>query len=164
MADTSEIDEEVPVYPSRDSKTVLVNLEHVDDNVIDQYIGAENKLYGFEESDFNNPFRSSEFGQDGAVENFKTYFYYRIVSEPGYLKKVLNLEGGILGSWSYPAHDHGEVIVDFIEENSEKSEGEVYQYVKNELDDLDRTKLGHKGLEYMENCYEELEEMGFVID
>jgi hypothetical protein len=160
----SDIPKDIPVYPSRESDTKLVNLEHVDDGVIDEYIGAENELYNFDESDYNNPFRSSKFGQDGAVENYKAYFYYRIISEPGFLDKVLKLEDKTLGSWSYPAHDHGEVIVDFVKQNKNKKEGEVYQYVKEQLKSVKRDKLGIKGLEYLEKCEKELENLGFVME
>lgn len=89
-------------------ETVVVNLRC---DPFDVYIGrapGEKGTYG-------NRF---EIGRDGSREEvirlFRIDFYQRLNFEPGFLDKVLSLEGKRLGCYCKPLACHGDVYVEFL--------------------------------------------------
>lgn len=93
-------------------KTVVVNLRR---ETYDVYIGraeGERGVYG-------NRF---EIGRDGTREEvirlFRIDFYQRLHFEPGFLEKVLLLEGKRLGCFCKPLACHGDIYVEFLEERT----------------------------------------------
>lgn len=164
MQSVKNISADVPMYPRKFAedpvpKTVLVNVEYVDKGDIDIYIGGKEGFFGFDASIHKNPFPVSEFGHEGAVENFKAFFFDRYLNDPGYDEKVHDLHGEVLGSWNYPKADHGQVIIDLLEAWEDGGgESGVVNYMVEELEELDVTQLGERGLQHMENAIETLEE------
>lgn len=89
-------------------ETLVVNLRN---EPYDIYIGRGQGEKGI----FGNPF---EIGKDGSREEvirlFRIQFYQRLNFEPGFLDKVIALEGKRLGCFCKPLACHGDVYVEFL--------------------------------------------------
>ena len=91
-------------------QTTIVNVKH---NKCDVYIGRG--------TPFGNPFR---IGVDGdrkqVLDKYKEYFIKRGLTDPMFRDKVLSLKGKTLGCWCVPLACHGDVIIEYLEnENRE---------------------------------------------
>ena len=75
--------------------------------------------YGHWDTDgyFGNPF---EIGKDGtreeAIKKFREYFNKRIHDDPEYKQRILDLKGKHLGCFCKPLACHGDVIVEWLEQ------------------------------------------------
>ena len=91
------------------SSTKVVNLRR---EPYDVYIGRASGPRGV----FGNRF---EIGKDGDREEvirlFRIDFLQRLQFEPGFLDKVVSLEGKRLGCFCKPLPCHGDVYVEFLE-------------------------------------------------
>lgn len=90
-------------------ETKVVNLRS---EPFDVYIGRGSGDRGV----FGNRF---EIGKDGdraeVIRLFRVDFYQRLQFEPGFLEKVLGLEGKRLGCFCKPLPCHGDVYIEFLE-------------------------------------------------
>lgn len=96
-------------------ETTVVNIHH--GTSFDVYVGRAGKGYlGY----YGNPFNSGT--REEKINNFKTYFYNRLKSDPEYRKKIHDLKGKTLGCFCIPLKCHASVIADYLnalpEENS----------------------------------------------
>ena len=92
-------------------KTRLVNINKGES--YDAYIGrAGHGKDGY----FGNHF---EIGVDGTrtevLAKYRVYFYDRIRNDPEFKRRVLALKGKCLGCFCLPQKCHGEVIIDWLE-------------------------------------------------
>jgi len=87
-------------------KTLVVNCRK---ERYDVYIGRP--------SIFGNPFREGSRTQ--VIDQYRQYFQDRIKNDPVFRKAVLSLRGKILGCFCAPRPCHGDVIVDWIENEDE---------------------------------------------
>jgi len=94
--------------------TKVVNL-YKDD--YDVYIGRAGRG---ESGSFGNPFSIKQFGRDGSIEKFKEYFLRRVEDDLTFRDKVLDLRGKTLGCFCAPKRCHGEVIVEWLEEQNKE--------------------------------------------
>lgn len=86
------------------TRVVNVNLDHYD-----VYIGrAGHGQSGY----FGNPFK--EESRKNNIENFKKYFYDRLIRDQEFRFKVLGLKNKILGCFCKPKPCHGDVIADYL--------------------------------------------------
>jgi len=83
-------------------------VEHVRDKTFTKYIGRP--------SIFGNPYT---IGLDGTREvvitKFKKYFYNKIETDEHFKNRVLELEGHTLGCYCSPKACHGDVIIEWLE-------------------------------------------------
>lgn len=82
--------------------------------VFDVYIGRT--FGGYEDQGFGNPF---PFGgsRTRSIAMFKSYFYDRVKNDPAFKQRVEELRGKTLGCWCKPLSCHGDVIVEYLENN-----------------------------------------------
>jgi len=68
---------------------------------------------------FGNPFK---IGKDGnrkeVIEKYKKYFYKRIKTDIRFRWAVENLKGCILACWCSPLPCHGDIIIEYLENES----------------------------------------------
>jgi hypothetical protein len=50
------------------------------------------------------------------IEEYKKYFYNRILTDKIFHDKVLTLKGKVLACWCHPLECHGNVIIETIDE------------------------------------------------
>lgn len=149
--------EDAPVYPNDEADTRLYNLEHLDDDDINIYIGDENHAYNLQPSPFRNPYRTTEYGRFEAVEHYRMYFYHRYLEEPEFRKQAHELEHDDLGCWCYPDACHGTVIADLLNEHISGGDTAVYQHIQEKIDEADPEKLTAEGFKHKEKAEELLE-------
>jgi hypothetical protein len=64
---------------------------------------------------FGNPFpMASEADRPRSIENFRTYFYNRLATDPAFKAQVLALRGETLGCFCKPKDCHGDVLSGFL--------------------------------------------------
>ena len=67
---------------------------------------------------FGNPF---EIGKDGTrkevIKLYKKHFYYLLEKDERFKWEVLGLKGKTLGCWCKPQDCHGDVIVEYLNDN-----------------------------------------------
>lgn len=68
-------------------------------------------------SPFGNPFKG--IGKTDAIAKYKVYFLDRMVKDPEFRRRVLELRGKRLGCWCAPAPCHGAVIAEWLETNQD---------------------------------------------
>lgn len=89
-------------------KTIVVNLRK---EKYDVYIGRG--------SIFGNPFHMyNQRERKFVIEKYKTYFYNRIKIDENFYHAVSELKGKILGCYCKPLACHGDIIVNYLEENN----------------------------------------------
>ena len=97
-------------------KTQIVNIKRVSFNTNDPndvYIGRgrNNGLFG-------NPFTVKIHGRDKCIELYREYFYNRIETDYQFRKAVLSLKGKRLGCYCKPKPCHGDIILEYLENES----------------------------------------------
>ena len=100
-------------------ETRVVNISY--DSSYDVYIGREGKgMDGY----FGNPHPVNPrrcpicqtIHQRGeAIAAFRKDFYHRLMCDPEYLKRVVNLKGYVLGCFCKPYGCHGDVIKEWLD-------------------------------------------------
>lgn len=137
---------ETPIYPAPDAPTRLLNLQHVDENEFDVYIGGETEMYDLDESIHHNPYRVSEYGRQSAIAHYRAFFYKKYLTEKDYRVRVHELWGQTLAEWNYPEHCHGEVIIDLLTAHHEQGFEGAVDHITEELGKLNTSDLGPEGL------------------
>jgi len=67
---------------------------------------------------FGNPFKMhSESDRDLVIARYRVWFYARIVRDREFRRAVLSLRGKKLGCWCAPKSCHGDVIVEWLNQN-----------------------------------------------
>lgn len=66
-----------------------------------------------------NPYPVEKYGRHQCIEMYKDYFLKRIENDPEFRKHVLSLRGKKLGCFCKPLACHGDVIVEWLENNHE---------------------------------------------
>jgi hypothetical protein len=90
--------------------TKVVNLKKEPYNV---YIGRAGRG---EDGYFGNPFHLySERDRDKVLKLYKAYFDSKILIDPEFKKRILELKGKTLGCFCKPKACHGDVIVGYLE-------------------------------------------------
>ena len=147
------------IYEDELTGTKLINLEKADPDDFEDtvYIGGEADFYDYEHSVHANPYSVNEQTGREAQEKYKTHFYRKILEDEEYLEDVLDLKGKTLLSWMYPQHDHGEIIIKFLR-NHEDEDVDIYDFIKEELEELDTSMLGIETLEDKEAAEEIIKE------
>lgn len=93
--------------------TTVVNINYAR---FDQYIGRG--------SPFGNPYPiTAEEGRDEVIRKFEIDFHARLKMDADFLRRVLALEGKILGCHCKPLRCHGDSIVKFLNERASTSPG-----------------------------------------
>ena len=65
---------------------------------------------------FGNPYIEGEDGnRNEVIEKFRIYFYNRIEKDEKYKEKVLSLKGKKLGCFCKPRSCHGDIYVEYLE-------------------------------------------------
>ena len=64
---------------------------------------------------FGNPFHVWQWGREGCIKKFETYFYSRIERDPEWKLKVLELRGKRLGCRCKPLSCHGDIYKDYLD-------------------------------------------------
>lgn len=95
--------------------TKVVNLRK---EKYDEYIGRKGR---FNDGYFGNPFPVKNFGRDNCLKAYKFYFDYRLKTDPEFKEKVESLRGKVLGCFCKPNPCHGDVIVEYLESNTEST-------------------------------------------
>lgn len=113
-------------------ETSLVNHSNAPENRWDTYIGRKSTRNGLPQSPHANPFRLKYYSRTESIELFTLYFYYRLQT-PGYEAQVNLLNGRTLCCWCVPEDCHGEIILDWLDDN------------KTTEDELQRLADKHKG-------------------
>jgi len=94
-----------------ESTTELVNIRDTPAEQIDEYIDRR--------SDFGNPFRMKKDGGDytreGCIDAYREWFHSEDQADLRRRAKE-ELAGKTLGCWCAPKPCHGDVIVDFLED------------------------------------------------
>lgn len=67
---------------------------------------------------FGNLFTVKQYGREGCIKKYREYFYKRIDDDPGFKEVVLELKGKILGCWCKPKACHGDIIIEYLNNNS----------------------------------------------
>lgn len=147
------------VYPHDEADTKLINLQHHTRDEIDVYIAGDVESENFEPSPFRNPFCKTKKEDKQAVQHYKMYFYRKYLTEEKFRKGVHSLEGKTLGSWCYPRPDHGEVIVDLLNEYSENGIESTIQFIEDRLDTIEKEDLGVKGFREYEAAQDALDDV-----
>lgn len=148
------MDEEIPVYPHHSADTVLVNVHYVQNlSEVDVYIGPVNPAITEDLPDsviyrFQNPFKISKFGREGAVENFKAKLYFQFLDSKKFRRQIRNLEGKTIADASYPDLSHGEAIINLLDELSRKDSMDVLNRIESELLNMPVEELGVEGMRY----------------
>ena len=89
--------------------TTVVNLFK---NKYDVYIGRAGKG---QDGYFGNPFPLKPGEPRGAnIERYKEYFDNKIVNDPIFKARILELKGKTLGCFCKPNSCHGDVIVEYL--------------------------------------------------
>lgn len=157
------MDEKIPAYPRYDADTVLVSVHYIQDlSEVDVYIGPvdspitedlpDNVIYRFQ-----NPFKVSKFGREGAVENFRALLYFKFLDSKQFRSKLLNLQEKTIADASFPQPSHGEVIIDLLDELSRKESMEVLNKIESQLLNMDVEELGIDGMKYRNNALQLLD-------
>ena len=86
-------------------KTIIVNKKNR--CRYDVYIGRG--------SPFGNPFRIGKDGtRDEVIKKYREWFYKRL-TDPWFSDKVHSLKGKVLACWCKPDVCHGDIIVEYLE-------------------------------------------------
>lgn len=87
---------------------------HIKKESFDVYIGRAGRGH---DGYFGNPFRLEPGESRGAtIDRYRAYFLKRIKKDPKFKIRIENLRGKILGCFCKPSACHGDVIVDWLEE------------------------------------------------
>lgn len=88
----------------------MKNVVHCRKEKFDVYIGRP--------SIFGNPFvMSDESQRTHVLEKYKEYFYNRVEIDPKFRAAALSLRGKVLGCYCKPKACHGDIIVEWLENN-----------------------------------------------
>lgn len=87
------------------SRTRIVNLRQAP---FDVYIGRRGQGY---DGYFGNPFVGLH-----ALKRYREHFFQRIETDPEFRRRVLELQGKVLGCFCKPRPCHGDIIVAWLEE------------------------------------------------
>jgi len=83
-------------------------IEHVRYGTFTKYIGRP--------SIFGNPYTIGPDGtREEVIDKFKKYFYNKIETDKHFKNQVLELKGHRLGCYCYPKACHGDVIIEWLE-------------------------------------------------
>ncbi len=65
---------------------------------------------------FGNPFKVGQYGREGCIKKFETYFYRRIERDPEWRTQILAQLGGgkRLGCHCKPLDCHGDIYADWL--------------------------------------------------
>jgi hypothetical protein len=90
-------------------RTVVVNLR---DHAYDVYIGRG--------SIFGNPYRITDIqDREEVIKRYRKWFLSKVDSDPKFREAVLELRGKILGCYCIPLRCHGEILVEWLEQQEE---------------------------------------------
>ena len=95
-----------------ENKTTVVNLRHTDE--YDQRIDRTTK--------FGNPFPIDSYDENGreqCIRDYRLWFADKIGNDDEFRKAVESLEGKTLACWCKPKACHGDVIVEYLEEDDD---------------------------------------------
>ena len=83
--------------------------------LFDVYIGrGHGSIWG-------NPFKVNIDGnREEVIEKYKQYFLNKIKEDADFREKTLKLRGKILGCWCKPKACHGDVIVEWLEDEEDE--------------------------------------------
>jgi hypothetical protein len=81
----------------------------------DIYIGRAGKgQSGY----FGNPFKLKPGNSKGStLEEYKKYFYERLEKDPEFKANILALKGKTLGCFCKPSPCHGDIIIEYLNNN-----------------------------------------------
>jgi len=86
--------------------TIVVNIYKEDYDVYVGRAGHGNDGY------FGNPFKSSN--RDESIARFEQYFQERIKNDPEYRRRILSLQGKVLGCFCKPQKCHADIIAKYL--------------------------------------------------
>jgi hypothetical protein len=66
---------------------------------------------------FGNPFPVKTYGREKCLELYKEYFIKRIEEDIVFREAVLSLRGKTLGCFCKPQSCHGDIIIEWLEQN-----------------------------------------------
>lgn len=111
------------------SSTTVVRLRKSEEHGIiqdcDIYIAGtiKNKSWDLKDQGFGNPFSEKKFGKELSMKLYRTWLGYRIEKDPGFIAKLLSLDGKRLGCWcnkdlQYGLIEtcHGDILIEKIEQ------------------------------------------------
>lgn len=91
-------------------KTCVVSISK---SAYDVYIGRAGKGH---DGYFGNPFKlDDESKRVEVLKKYEQYFYDRLEKDPEFKARVHTLKGRILGCFCKPLLCHGDIIVDYLE-------------------------------------------------
>lgn len=101
-------------FDERDkTKACTVNLRH---ESYDVYIGRAGRG---QDGYFGNPFKLKAQEDRGTmIERYRTYFKKRIMADAKFRNRIQELHGKRLGCFCKPRTCHGDVIVEYLEDES----------------------------------------------
>lgn len=106
---------------NNESRTRPSRVVHVKKENYDLYIGRYNSYLGERGSFLANPFKIGPgTSREESIQRYRNWFYDQIENTPNFRDRVLALKGKTLGCWCKPLACHGDVIVEFLEEESSK--------------------------------------------
>lgn len=93
-------------------RTEVVNVRHVGDRW-DTYIGWANRHWGFDASEWANPFKMSKHEDKTRAQVVQMYREW-IVKQPVY-DGIAELQGRRLACWCHPQECHGDVLAELAD-------------------------------------------------
>ena len=64
-----------------------------------------------------NPYPVQQYGREGCLALYKKYFLHRVETDQSFRSAVFNLRGKILGCFCKPLACHGDIIVEWLNNN-----------------------------------------------
>lgn len=105
--------------------TRVVNIHTVEAKVLSQknfvYIGRVQQFNTpFDNGGyFGNPFKiTGSTTREESLKLFSMYFHKRLDKDPEFKKAVLKLKGKVLGCFCAPLSCHGDIIVEYLDNNA----------------------------------------------
>lgn len=99
------------VHCKKDSFDVYIGRGRGDGHILNTEIGERGWL--------GNPFPVDEHGRVQCIERFRKEFEARLDDDEEFREAVEDLRGETLGCWCKPKACHGDVIVEYLEEDDE---------------------------------------------
>lgn len=149
--------ESSPNYTRDDGDTLLVNLEHVDIDDVDYYVGPDTEMYDVSASQLQNPYPVTDVGRLRSQIYYQLYIFEHYLTDVEFREKIATLKGKVIAGWNYPQHCHGEVLIDICTLHCEEGFSRVLQYISSEVEDIPTSKLGVHGFSLLDDVETELE-------
>lgn len=120
-----------------DAVVSLVNLTEIDEWTV--YIGRENAYYNLPESEFSNPYTTTEYERETAVRLYELWFYRQLYSDEAFFESFVALQGEQLACWCLPEACHGEVIANAL---VAYAEGSLSEHIDERMEKLSVVLFG----------------------